>query len=89
MTCDDRPWYYTYYEYCLHSSASAPCDSLYEKVSRASLNTHDKELYYLHLQAVKLTKYNSEFYWRIDSALDKKFSLLWEKVLREKHDKIN
>jgi hypothetical protein len=89
MSCIDKPWYYVYYDYKLHEDISVPCNSVYEKVSRTSLNSYDRELYYLHLQAVKLNKYNNSFYWQFDSSLDKKFSLLWEQVLREKHDKIN
>ena len=89
MYCIDKPWYYVYYDYTLHDNTHIPCNSIYQKVHRSALNTDDKELYHLHLQAVKLARHNSNFYWLIDSALDDKFSLFWKKVLREKHDKIN
>ena len=87
--CNDLPWYYAYYDYVLHGVASIPCNSLYHRVDRQSLNTNDKHLYYLHLQAVKLKKYNDNFYWRIDRTLDQKFSTFWKTVLRENDDTIN
>lgn len=90
MGCHDLPWYYVYYDYTLHNAANIPCDSLYYlPVPRQTLNTNDKQLYHLHLQAVKLKKYNDDFYWRIDSTLDQKFSTFWKAVLRENHDTIN
>ena len=90
LQCSDIPWYYCYYDYILHNVTKIPCDSLYYRpVSRHILNTNDKQLYHLHLQAVKLKKYNDDFYWRVDPALHYKFSLFWETVLREKNDKIN
>jgi hypothetical protein len=90
LQCSDIPWYYCYYDYTLNTqNIDIPCNSLYTYVSRQSLNTFDKQLYYLHLQAVKLKKRNDDFYWRVDPALHYKFSVFWETVLREKNDKIN
>ena len=89
MACHDLPWYYKHYEYVLHETVSIPCNSLYQNVSRQLLNTHDRRLYYLHLQAVKIKKYNDDFYWRINNELDKKFSTFWETIIREKNDTIN
>lgn len=90
LKCSDIPWYYHYYDYTLYQQdTKIPCNLFYTYVPRQLLNTFDKQLYYLHLQAVKLKKHNDDFYWRVDPILHCKFSLLWKTFLREKNDKIN
>ena len=80
--CNTLPWYYQYYDYKLHT-ATVPCDLNYQPVTRHSLNTNDRDLYHLHLQAVKLTKDSDKFYWQFNNTLTEKFSALWERIVND------
>lgn len=83
--CDTLPWYYQYYDYKLHN-AIIPCNLNYQPLPRSSLNINDRDLYRLHLQAVKLAKSNNKFYWQFDNTLTEKFSALWERIVNDPLD---
>lgn len=86
----EKPWYYEYYQYKLHTEKiDIPCSINMLPVTRSQLNIFDRELYYLHILAIKDYKKNNNFYWYTNSNLEKKFDNLWVRILKENHDKIH
>lgn len=79
------PWYYTNYVRTLwlgEGEPKIPCDLDGNPVPRSRLQTDDRNLYSLHLRAVKSFRKSGKPYWMVDEELAKSFEQHWMQVTK-------
>ena len=64
----EKPWYYEFYEYKWSNNPS---------INRSELKGYDRQLFKLHLRAMRVWKEYKTFYWLVDDNLNKQFEYFW------------